>query len=137
MSKRLYQYEAMIPEDYSKFAVEKMTKIMKVEFDINKYNRAIRNEEYTSPECICVFRDQNNDERFVMLDTNGPNFVYDIVIRCTEEEHEFIKKSLLETVNYIRKEYGYQPISDMINKYDEPDNKYSEALKRCGVDRMR
>lgn len=133
MSIEMYQYEAIVSDDYSYDFVERLACIMKINFDGDKFEKAVECEDIHNPESVCIYRDTNNKDRFVMFDSNGPNYIHSIVVRCINEEHEYIKKEFLCILNEILEDAGHPLVADLKNTFSDIDNRYNKALKKFNL----
>lgn len=113
-----------------------MSDLMKIDFNNDVYVKAVECEEFLNPKCVYVFRDKNNVDRFVMLDTNGPNYIHRFIVRCMFEEHKIIKDNLISIVNEMREEEGQSLIDDLKNTFYDDKNGYNEVLKRFNLNNI-
>lgn len=98
MSNDIYQYVAAIPCEYSDEVLIGLADIMGIEFDKEKYFSALNYDgDLNSINNVCIFHDPTNKDRFIIGELNAD---YNLVlVRCTQKEHEVIKKYMLDKTN--------------------------------------
>jgi site-specific recombinase XerD len=132
MKEKIYHYETIMIDGCSGELLERIAEYMKIEFNDYEYEKAVDCEDFSDPECVCIFRDKNNKDRFVMLDTHGANYMHTFIVRCMEEEHDTIKMKLISIVNELREEEGEDLIDDLENTVSD-NNGYNRALRRFNL----
>jgi len=134
MSSDIYQYETALPGEICEEVVVELTEIMGIEFDSKKYKDAIEyQEDMISINNICVFHDQQKKERFIMCVTN--DHFFRIVVRCTYQEHDKVKRYLLDRTNKAYEDYEFDDrFKDLKNTYNTERDSYQQFLKLYNVD---
>jgi len=134
MSSDIYQYETTLPCEMCEEVVVELTEIMGIEFDSKKYKDAV---EYQAEEnrinTICVFHDPQKEDRFVMCVADY--YFYTVVVRCTYQEHDKVKRYLLDRTNKAYEDYEFDDrFKDLINTYNTERDSYQQFLKLYNVD---
>ena len=136
MNGEIFQYGTNIPSDFSKDVVIELSDIMGIEFEKNKFEVAFKyNGELDDIECVCVFRDAGNKERFIIC-ACGCDFDK-IIVRCTKKEHNNIKKYLYYITNKTWRDAGHSDQlseEDFYNNYNTEWDDYKRALEYYKVD---
>lgn len=136
MSKNKIQYQIDIPDEDAIEIFESLAKLLKIDFDSHKLNDALIVEEWDDPKGLCIFRDKNDPDRFIMLDAATPGYIVTLIVRCDVEESALIKSKIINMVNSLYESQGLDEedfLIDLDNKYKTPEDGYEDALKRCGL----
>ncbi|OPZ86225.1 MAG: hypothetical protein BWY74_03700 [Firmicutes bacterium ADurb.Bin419] len=140
MSERICQYNIDLVADYAKETIKKLSEIMGIEFDLKKYKEAVKEvDDWNDPKGLCIFRDNNNPDRFIFLDAATPGYIYGLTARCEQKESKKIKERLIYEFNMIQQnEEGneYSFIDDLEDEYNSEKDSFTEALKRCGIQKL-
>ncbi len=136
MSENYVQYQVDIPDEDAGEIFGSLAKALNIEFDSQRFEEAIKVEVWGDPKGICIFRDKNNSNRFIMLDAATSGYIDTLIVRCIEEESESIKAYIIDTINKLYEDQGLDEedfLQDLDNKYKTPEDGYEDALKRCGL----
>ncbi len=75
MSENKIQYQIDIPDEDAMEIFESLAKLLKIDFDSQKLNDALRVEEWDDSKGLCIFRDKSNADRFIMLDAASRGYI--------------------------------------------------------------
>jgi len=136
MNNDLYQYSTAISGEIIEYVLIELSNIMEIQFDREKFDKASYNGGGLDDiNNVCVFRDTKNKDRFIIGNLSG-EFV-GILVRCTQKEHETIRKYLLDKTNKSWEIEGYKSVlteADIPNTYNTEKDSYKKLLEFFKVD---
>lgn len=112
----------------------KLSDKMNIKIDIDKIWHTMRVEDRRTPDAICIFRDNNDANKFIMLDCTAPCEIFNLIVRCNISESDNIKKIIIDVLESVKSYPSkYLNIYNFRNEYGIPNNDYDKALKRSGL----
>ncbi len=109
----MVQYEICFTNEYTQEIIEDLAREMHLPYSHDAILRAINERDMHSPQNVVFIGEK---ERFICVDCNDKDWIYPIVVRCTEKEAIKIKNILLQWDTAIRIEYNQQLQDDLENR---------------------
>ncbi|MBA4538763.1 hypothetical protein H1Z61_16925 [Bacillus aquiflavi] len=122
------QYEMYFTNEYLLEIMDDISTIMKIDYDREKLLKSYESENIGNIDNLFVARDANNPEYFICVDCDNKDWIYPLVVRCSEKQQDCVNKCMLQWDNNIREEYG-QELTERINNSFGNGNK-DTLLKR-------
>lgn len=108
------QYEICFPREYVEALVNEVLSELRIKNDEERIKSAKSNNGKQGENCVAFFINEVSKE-FVLVDCQNHDYLYSIVVRCSEEGSLSIKNILLKWDSLGRKEYGQDLQEDLSN----------------------
>lgn len=140
MIKIAFQYRCEMIDDLYENILVKGCDILKIEYNKNKFwefwECLINQVDVPSdPRTVCIFKDTNNPDRFVLLDVPPPNFQFaSFAIQCAFEENEYVKQTIDTYLTEVMEPY-FTPNhnTNLPDVYGTSRDLYINVLKRLDL----
>lgn len=134
MEKDLYEIVIAFECGSTTEIITKLSERMNIKIDTDKMRRTIMVKDRRTPDAVCIFRDNNDANRFIMLDCTAPCEIFNLIVRCSISESDNIKKIIIDVLESVKSYPSkYLNIYNFRNEYGIPNNDYDKALKRSGL----
>lgn len=60
---------------------------------MDKINHTMRVKDRMTPDAVCIFRDNYDTNKFIMLDCTAPCEILNLIVRCSMSESDNIKNN--------------------------------------------
>lgn len=129
----LGQYSIHFPGDYSEQIALEMGRILDISIDTEIIKKTLwnRTRRY-GEESICLFRNENDNRCFVLIECDPGDWIYTVVVRCEIKDCENVRTTLHSLYEKYGKEEGLpiRQIDEIKDSMFEEVNALLEIVRR-------
>ena len=108
------QYEIFFTNEYASEIVTDIAKILGIKYKEDDLSAAMKEEDKYDKGNLFII---SNGDNKLIIDCNNKDWIYPLVVICSDEYGDEVNKLLLKWDNDIRKEYGQKPTDSIPDVY--------------------
>jgi len=118
----MVQFEMYFTNEYLFDIVNDLTRIMNIFYDRTLLQKAFEERDNESINNLFVARDSICKEYFVCVDCNNKDWIFPLIVKCSDEHKIEVNKCMLDWDNEIREEYGQELTEEIFDSIKNEDS---------------
>lgn len=116
----MFQYEMYLTNEYFLEIVKDLSEIMKLEWDEKQALQAFCYDAQEKIKNLFISYGEGRQD-FICVDCDNKDWLYPLVVRCSDTQQEQVNQKMLQWDNQMREEYGQELTIQIKNSYSSED----------------
>ncbi|MCP4134555.1 MAG: hypothetical protein GY754_26510 [bacterium] len=125
----LREYQICYLPEYVNRILSDLSSIMNIPINYKRIEEASDNKGEFEKKCVCIFRNNNDNRSFIILECRNTGLLHGIVIRCTLDIHETARDALLKWDTKMRQEHHQETRDQLYDVYMNKDSSLNLILE--------